>query len=205
MGKVLTFYFDFVSPYSYLAQTQMAKLLNETDAKVKYVPVFLGGLHQAQEVKSPPFIPSKAKWIIRDCHMWAEQYQLPLAWPKQFPFNTLSLLRICTWLQQNKPEAVADFVDQTFRAIWEKGLDCHNENLVGEYLHSQGLDPHALLAAIATPDVKQGLAKNGELAVAKDMFGLPVFEVDEKLYFGQDRLHFVQQALLGVAMNEGPK
>jgi 2-hydroxychromene-2-carboxylate isomerase len=204
MNKVVTFYFDFVSPYSYLAQTQIMSMAKETGAVVEYVPVFLGGLHQAQEVTSPPFIPSKAKWIVRDCYLWAQQYQLPLRWPSQFPFNTLSLLRVCTWLQQNNPDKVANFVDQTFKALWEEGLNCHDKNEVGEYLHSQGLDDRILAEALSSPDIKQVLMGNGELAVLKDMFGLPVFEVDEKLYFGQDRLHFVRQALSGMPMVDGP-
>lgn len=203
MNKVMTFYFDFVSPYSYLAQTQVAQLIADTGSTIDYVPVFLGGVHQAQEVKSPPFIPSKAKWIVRDCHMWAHQYQQPLKWPKQFPFKTISLLRVCIWLKQHKPEQLAEFVDKTFKAIWEEGLDCHNPEEVGKHLYLCGLDAAEVLEGISQPEAKQGLIETGELAVQKDMFGLPVFEVDKKLYFGQDRLHFVKRALSGEKMMDG--
>ena len=203
MSNVVTFYFDFVSPYSYLAQKRLGQVLEETGAQVQYVPVFLGGLHQAQDVKSPPMVPAKAKWIVRDCHMWAQQFSITLKWPAQFPFNTLFLLRLCVWLQQTQPEKVNEFVDQTFKAVWEQGLDCHNQADVSSYLHRLGFDGAQVMAGVSDSDVKKGLIENGELAVKKDMFGLPVFEVDNKLYFGQDRLHFVTKALAGHPLNDG--
>lgn len=203
MNKNMIFYFDFVSPYSYLAQTQFDQLQAETGVNIEYAPVFLGGIHQALEVKSPPFIPSKAQWIVRDCHMWADQYNLALKWPEQFPFKTLPLLRVCVWLKHNKPQMLAHFVKATFKAIWEEGLDCHNLAKVGEHLHLQGLSPDEVMAGISEPVIKQDLLDSGDVAVEKGMFGLPVFEVDGKLYFGQDRLHFVKRALLGSPMVDG--
>jgi 2-hydroxychromene-2-carboxylate isomerase len=201
MNSVI-FYFDFVSPYSYLAQTQMANLKKQANANIEYVPVFLAGLHLAQEVASPAFIPSKAKWIIRDCHMWADQLQLPLKWSPYFPFNTIPLLRACLWLQQNRPDRVADFVDQTFKAIWEQQLDVSNMANVSSHLHSMALNPEEVFQGTGLPEVKQALKDNGDLAAKKEMFGLPVFEVNDKLYFGQDRLHFVSQALTGKPFND---
>jgi 2-hydroxychromene-2-carboxylate isomerase len=198
----VTFYFDFVSPYSYLAHAQMANLTQQANAHIDYVPVFLGGLHKAQEVTSPAFIPSKAKWIIRDCHMWADQLQLPLKWSPYFPFNTIPLLRACVWLQQNRADKVADFVDQTFKAIWEQKLDVSNMTDVSSHLQSMALDPEEVFQGAGQPEVKQALKDNGDLATQKEMFGLPVFEVNDKLYFGQDRLHFVSQALTGKPFND---
>ena len=197
MGNTLVFYFDFVSPYSYLAHTQLPELLSETGASLEYVPVFLGGLHQAQEITSPPFIPSKAKWIVRDCHMWADHYGLSLNWPKQFPFNTISLLRVCAYLQKTEPERVSNFINKTFCAIWEQGLDCSDQEQVSSHLQLLGLNVEEILTAIKDPEIKQVLTDNGVLSVKKEMFGLPVFEVKDSLYFGQDRLHFVKRALLG--------
>jgi 2-hydroxychromene-2-carboxylate isomerase len=204
MNKV-TFYFDFVSPYSYLAQTQIAELAEQTKSSIEYVPVFLAGLHKLQKVTSPAFIPSKAQWIIRDCHMWADQYQLPLKWSANFPFNSIALLRTCLWLQQSSPSEVAVFVDKTFKAIWEHELDVSNMIDVSNHLQAMGLDPEEVLQGTGLPNVKQALKDNGDLAAKKEMFGLPVFEVSNKLYFGQDRLHFVKQALMGKPLNDGPR
>ena len=78
MDKTLDFYFDFVSPYSYLAMTQLPSALSEQDVVINYKPVLLGALHQAQEMPSPAFIPNKAKWIYRDCHLWAKHYDVAL-------------------------------------------------------------------------------------------------------------------------------
>lgn len=195
MAKTLTFYFDYVSPYSFLAQSQLAALKERTGCEIECVPAFLGGIHKAQEVASPAFIPAKAKWIYRDCHLWANHYGITLNWCKQFPFNSIFLLRATLVVQKQNPERVFDLVTGMFNEIWQNQLNVNDPQAVGAALAKLGFDPQALLVGTAEESIKQALLNNGELAVEKGLFGLPAFEVDGDIFFGQDRLMFVEQAL----------
>lgn len=191
----LRFYFDYVSPYSFLAQTQLSKLQQETQCDIELVPVFLGGLHQANDVKSPAFVPAKAKWIYRDCHLWADHYGVTLKWCKHFPFNSIFLLRATIYLQQQSSEKAQSFMHDTFNAIWQDGLNVNDQQQVADYIQSQGLNPQEILTGTSDEAIKQALKNNGELAVKKELFGLPAYEVNEQTFFGQDRLLFVKNAL----------
>ena len=195
MAKTLDFYFDFVSPYSYLAMTQLPKALAAYDVDINYKPVFLGALHHAQEMPSPAFIPNKAKWIHRDCHLWADHYQVPMSWPKQFPFNTIFLLRACLYIQQTQADKVPYFVEQTFNAIWQDGLDVNNEQAVAEHFIRLGFDVNDILAGCQQANIKDGLKQTVTDAHELGLFGVPAFKVGSDVFFGQDRLMFVQKAL----------
>lgn len=194
MSNTIEFYFDFVSPYSYLAQTQMAKLQQETGAEIQYKPVLLGGHYQLLDVKAPPTIPNKRDWINRDSRLWAEHYGVPIVWNPIFPFNTISLLRTVLWLEESKPEAVAAFVDQTFNAIWQNGLDVHDQQAVADHITACGFDMAEVMAGIGQDSVKQALKDSVSDAHDKGLFGLPAFMVKGDVFFGQDRLMFVKDA-----------
>lgn len=195
MSQTLEFYFDFVSPYSYIAMTQLPDVIRKHQAQLVFKPVLLGALHQAQDMPSPAFIPNKAKWIYRDCHLWAKHLDIPLNWPKQFPFNTMFLLRVCTYLQMNQADKVQGFVEKTFNAIWQDGLDVNDENAVQQHLQSIGFDVQDLLQGCQQQPVKDGLKHSVEGAHTLGMFGLPAFKVNNEVFFGQDRLMFVEDAL----------
>jgi 2-hydroxychromene-2-carboxylate isomerase len=195
MDKTLDFYFDFVSPYSYLAVTQLPSVLANIPVNINYKPVLLGALHQAQDMPSPAFIPNKAKWIHRDCHLWAKHYNVPLKWPKQFPFNTLFLLRVCLYLQKTCAEKIPLFVEQTFLAIWQDGLDVNDEQAVAQHLTDIGFDVADILQGCQQQEIKQALKQTVADAHELGLFGVPAFKVGEDVFFGQDRLMFVKQAL----------
>ena len=196
MSNAITFYFDFVSPYSYLAQTQMAKLASETGARIEYVPVFMGGIYQAQGIKAPASNPSKAAWINKDCRLWAKHYAVDFTWVKPFPFNSIALLRAVLWLQSQQPEPVAKFIESTFDAIWHGKLDVTSEADIAKHITGLGIDAQGLFAGIQADSIKQQLKDNVELAVEKGFFGLPGFTVGNELFFGQDRLMFVKDAYM---------
>lgn len=194
---ILEYYFDFVSPYTYLAQTQLYGLIERTEAEVVYVPVFLGGLHQAHDMKSPAFIPAKAKYIAQDCRLWAHKYDVPMKWCKPFPFNSLFLLRAVAYLQKSQPEIVGQFVDATFKAIWEDRLDVTSQEALAQHIQSLGLDPQAILAGTQQDEVKEAIKANTQKAHEVGLFGAPGFKVGDHVLFGQDRMHFVEDALNG--------
>ncbi|EAT12605.1 2-hydroxychromene-2-carboxylate isomerase [Bermanella marisrubri] len=191
----LGFYFDFVSPYSYLAQTQIRKLNIDADYTIDYQPVLLGVLHESQGIKSPAFVPAKAQWIFRDCHLWANHYGVPLQWNSQFPFNTLFLLRVVLWMKENHADKVADFIHGTFDALWQQGLNPKDENAIRSHIESYGVDVDAVQAGTQEPHIKQALKDQLNVAKKLGMFGLPAFTVGEEVFFGQDRLMFVENAL----------
>ena len=195
MDKTLDFYFDFVSPYSYLAMTQLPSALSEQDVVINYKPVLLGALHQAQEMPSPAFIPNKAKWIYRDCHLWAKHYDVALTWPKQFPFNSMFLLRTCLYLQQTSPEIIPVFIEKTFNAIWQAGLDVNNEQAVAQHLTDLGLDVADILQGCQQQAIKEALKQTVADAHELGLFGVPAFKVGDDVFFGQDRLMFVREAV----------
>lgn len=192
----LRFYFDYVSPYSFLAQSQLKELQEKTQCEIELIPAFLGGLHQANDMKSPAFVPAKAKWIYRDCHLWAEHYDITLNWCQHFPFNSIFLLRATLYVQKVAPEKALDFMHDTFNAIWQDGLNVNDPQEVSEHIAKLGFEPEVILAGTADETIKQQLKSNGEIAVEKGLFGLPAFEVSDQVFFGQDRLHFVEKALL---------
>ncbi|GAA6134947.1 2-hydroxychromene-2-carboxylate isomerase [Oceaniserpentilla sp. 4NH20-0058] len=198
MSKSLAFYFDFVSPYSYLAMTQLPELVAKQGADLVFKPLLLGALHQAQDMPSPAFIPNKAKWIYKDCHLWAKHLNVPLIWPKQFPFNTMFILRVCLYLQQSNPSKVAEFVEQTFNAIWQQGLDVNDESSVQAHLVSLGLDVDEVQQGCQQQSVKDALKQSVSDAHGLGMFGAPAFKVNDDVFFGQDRLIFVEQALADI-------
>lgn len=195
MSKAVDFYFDFVSPYSYLAMTQLPSALADASVELHYKPVLLGALHQAQDVPSPAFIPNKAKWIYRDCHLWAKHYGVPLKWPKQFPFNTMFLLRACLYIEQTAPDRLHSFVEQTFNAIWQDGLDVNDEQAVAQHLLDIGFDVQDILQGCQQQEIKQALKQTVADAHELGLFGVPAFKVADDVFFGQDRLMFVKQAL----------
>jgi len=195
MSQTLEFYFDFVSPYSYLAMTQLPAVLAKHDAQLVFKPVLLGALHQAQDMPSPAFIPNKAKWIYRDCHLWADYYKQPLAWPKQFPFNTMFVLRACIYIQMTQPEKAKEFIEKTFNAIWQDGLDVNDEQAVQKHLSDLGFDVSDILQGCQKQEVKDALKQSVGDAHQLGMFGAPAFKVNDDVFFGQDRLMFVEQAL----------
>jgi len=195
MSNTVEFYFDFVSPYSYLALPQILQLQDKQGVQLEYKPVLLGALHQAQDMPSPAFIPNKAKWIYRDCHLWAEHLNIPITWPKQFPFNTMFLLRAAIYVEQRHPEKLPEFVEKTFNAIWQNGLDVNDEQAVQTHLKALGFDVADVLQGCQQQVVKDTLKDSVKTAHELGMFGLPAFRVGDDIFFGQDRLMFVEKAV----------
>lgn len=193
----LEYFFDFVSPYSYIAQTQLRGLVERTGATLAYRPILLGALHKSHEIASPAFVPAKAKWIAKDCALWAHHYNIPMQWSKSFPFNSLFLQRAVAWLQQQQPEKLDTFVDATFKALWEQGLNPTDVEAVAAHCANLGLDPQAMVSGTELPEVKEVVKLNTATAKELGLFGAPGFKVGEHVLFGQDRMHFVEAALNG--------
>ncbi|WP_343349993.1 2-hydroxychromene-2-carboxylate isomerase [Pseudomonas sediminis] len=195
MSKTVEFFFDLGSPASYLAHTQLSDLCRETGATLVYRPMLLGGVFQATGNASPAMIPVKGRYMIRDLARFAERYGVPMRFNPYFPINTLTLMRLLVAVQLYQPERFDDALQTLFRAIWVDGVNMGDLAKVAGVLMAAGFDAAQLQAQIAEPAVKDRLKATTEEAVKRGVFGAPTCFVGEEMFFGQDRLDFVREAL----------
>jgi 2-hydroxychromene-2-carboxylate isomerase len=149
MAKTFEFWFDFGSPASYLAWTQIAAIEQETGATAQHRPMLLGGVFQATGNQSPATIPAKGKYTFDDFDRFARRYGVPLTRNPHFPINTLMLMRGAVGLQLREPARFIAYCDAVFRAIWVHVQNLNDPATVGGVLHQAGFDPQALLAMTA--------------------------------------------------------
>ncbi|MDU4253284.1 MULTISPECIES: 2-hydroxychromene-2-carboxylate isomerase [Pseudomonas] len=196
MSKSVEFYFDFGSPTSYLAYTQLPKICAETGAELVYRPVLLGGVFQATGNASPIAVPAKGRYTLIDMTRFARRYGVPMKMNPHFPINTLTLMRAATGIQLRQPERFEALLACVFKGMWVDALNLGDPAVLGPLLAEAGFDPQALLALTAEQDVKDALKANTEAAIKRGMFGAPTFFVGNEMFFGQDRLDFVREALV---------
>jgi 2-hydroxychromene-2-carboxylate isomerase len=195
MTKTLEFYFDVGSPAAYLAWTQMPRLAAETGAVIAYKPMLLGGVFQATGNRSPMEVHAKGRYMVTDLERFATRYQVPFSHNPYFPINTLTLMRMATGVQIRDESKLISFVDTVYRAIWSEARNMNDPATVAGVVQAAGFDASALLALAAEPEVKERLKAVTQDAVARGVFGAPTFFAEGQMYWGQDRIDFVRQAL----------
>ncbi|KAF2406884.1 2-hydroxychromene-2-carboxylate isomerase [Pseudomonas antarctica] len=195
MSKTLEFFFDLGSPATYLAYTQLPALCAETDAQLVYRPMLLGGVFKATGNASPISVPAKGRYMFNDLARYAQRYNVTLQFNPHFPINTLVLMRAVTGMQMRHPERFQSIIDCLFRALWVEGRDLGDSAVVGSVLNEAGFNPDEVLALANEESVKAALKGNTEQAVQRGVFGAPSMFVGNQLFFGQDRLDFVREAL----------
>lgn len=195
MPGTVEFYFDYGSPYSYIAYHRLPEVLRRTEAAVAYRPMLLGGVFQATGNSSPA--ANKVKWAHsqRDLDRFVAKYQVPFQRNPFFPVNTLRLMRgAVVAVEEGYLER---YSDAAFAGMWRDGRKMDDEAVIVQALGEAGLDGRHILARIAEDGIKQKLKAWTEAAVARGVFGAPTFFVGDEIFFGQDRLDFVEDALLG--------
>lgn len=197
--KTVEFYYDLVSPYSYLAQGEVVRICQEHGAELLLKPMLLGAVHNAVGLQAPIETKPKARYQSKDIRRWAEHYGLPMDFPNPFPFRTLKTMRAAMFLKE-RGELEA-FTREAFVLYWEeggapKGLEEADEDgPVSGVARRIGADADEVLAGASTPEAKEALkAVTGE-AVGRGVFGAPAFFVGKEMFWGNDRLHFVEEAL----------
>ncbi len=193
MSKQVEFYFDVGSPASYLAWTQIARLAERHGAEVVYQPMLLGGVFKATGNASPASVPAKGRYTRIDFERFARRYQVPFAQNPFFPINTMQLMRGAVALLDG--DQFQPYVDAVFRAIWVEGQNMGDPDVVARVLGGQGFDVAGLLQQVNDPAVKERLRQITERAIERGVFGAPTFFVGDEMFFGQDRLDFVEAAL----------
>jgi 2-hydroxychromene-2-carboxylate isomerase len=195
MTKTYDYYFDFGSPASYLAFTQLPKLSEQTGAQALYKPMLLGGVFQATGNHSPVTIPAKGKYTFKDFARFAQRYNVPLSMNPHFPINTLLLMRGAIGLQLTDAARFMPYCKAVYHAIWVDALNLNDPATVGQVLVKAGFDPVALMALANAQSTKDALKAATEAAVARGVFGAPTFFVGDAMFWGQDRMDFVREAL----------
>jgi 2-hydroxychromene-2-carboxylate isomerase len=194
--RTVEYFFDVGSPTSYLAWTQLPKIAAETGAAIAWRPMLLGGVFKATGNASPVTIPAKGRWMNEDLQRWARRYGVTLRFNPHFPINTLTLMRGATAMQMRHPDRFLHYLDVIERAMWEAPKNLGDVDVLAATLHEAGFDPAEFAALVGDPDVKAKLIATTEEAVARGVFGAPTFFVGDAMFFGQDRLEFVREALL---------
>lgn len=193
MNKVIDFYFDYGSPATYLAWTQIYKIVEEADANLNMIPMLLGGVFKETGNASPATVPAKSKWMGADLRMYAKNYNVEFNSNSFFPINTLNLMRGAVAAQ--KLDIFEKYSDTIFKGIWVKDLNLGDLEVLKDYLEKSGIPSDEVFKLCQDQEIKNELITNTQEAVSKGIFGAPSFIIDGILIFGQDRLHFVKDLL----------
>ena len=195
MARTLEFYFDYGSPYSYLADTQVEAIAQRTGATLVRKPMLLGGVFKATGNHSPAELPQNSARSGFDMPMWARHYGVPFQRNPFFPVNTLALMRGAAAAQIDG--LFERYHPAVYKAMWVDGRNLNDMTEIAAVLTSAGLDAAKVGARIQDQDVKDRLKATTDEAVARGVFGAPTCFVDNMMFFGNDRLPFVEMALKG--------
>jgi 2-hydroxychromene-2-carboxylate isomerase len=195
MSGEVEFWFDVGSPYSYLAYKALPRLAQARGARIVWRPMLLGGVFKATGNHSPAEVPAKSAWTMVDMQRWARRIGTTLQPNPHFPVNTLMLMRGAVGYQMRGEADLLRYLDAVFDAMWCKPRNLGDPAEAAAVLVAAGFDPQDFLAMVNDPAVKERLKQNTEEAVARGVFGAPTFFVGDQMYWGQDRLDFVDEAL----------
>lgn len=195
MGKTVEFLFDVGSPASYIAFKRLPAIAERTGASIDYQPFLLGGVFKATGNHSPAEVPAKGAWTSRDLARFAAKYEVPFERNPHFPINTLHLMRGAAGLQGDT--RFMAYLDAVFEAMWRTPRNLGDPAEMPPILERAGLGAEEFRALIEAEETKARLKTTTERAVARGAFGAPSFFVEGDLYFGQDRLDWVEAALAG--------
>ena len=184
MTKKIDFYFDFISPYSYLAHQKIKSIKN---VKFNYKPVLVGGLHNLQGITAPAFIKPKLKHMISDCDLIAKKDKSNFIWNTNFPINSLNLMRGYLFINVENRDL---YLNVMFDAYWKDNLNISNEEIIKTLIKKSKIEPISFFDGINDPKIKEELKNVTQEAHDKEIFGAPTFVVNDKIFWGQDRLEF---------------
>ena len=194
MSKTIECFFDFGSPATYLAWTQLPALAARYNAKLVWRPMLLGAVFKATGNQSPAMNPAKGRYMLIDFQRYAKSYGVPMKFNPFFPINTMTLMRGAVALLDDP--RFDDYLDTVFSAIWVDEQNMGQPEVVASVLAKAGFDAEALLVRCGEDTVKEKLKANTEEAVVRGAFGAPTIYVDGEMFFGQDRLSMIEKALI---------
>jgi 2-hydroxychromene-2-carboxylate isomerase len=187
MTKSIDFYFDFISPYSYLAYKRLNFLNKDNKIDINLKPILLGGLHKLAEITAPAFNERKMENMKNDCELVALKNNIKFKWNAKFPINSLYLMRGYLAI---KDKCKKKFFDICFDAYWKNNVDVSNEKNIDKILEMAELDKKKFFKNIQNTKIKNELRELTSNAFDKKIFGAPTFIVNNKIFWGQDRLDY---------------
>jgi 2-hydroxychromene-2-carboxylate isomerase len=193
VSKQLEYFFDYASPYTYLANSQVASLVERTGATLVNRPMLLGGLMVATGNSPPGTVPAKAGYMAADIERWLSRYDLPFKFTPHFPPRTITALRATlVALDEGSFDVLQPAI---FKAVWVDGVDPNDPDALSKVIDGAGLDGAGILGRCSEPAIKDALRLNTEEAEKRGAFGAPTFFVGDEMFFGNDRIEFVEEAL----------
>ncbi|MFN3891651.1 MAG: 2-hydroxychromene-2-carboxylate isomerase [Beijerinckiaceae bacterium] len=196
MKPAIDFYFDIFSPFAYIASTQIDALAARHGRRVEWRPVLVGiTVMKVMGMKPLPEYPLKGPYLARDALRLAKIWGAPFKPHGLKGHNSLNAMRAFAWLKESDPESAKRFAQAMFRRLWVDGLNITPAEACAEEAIALGLDGGALMAAIATPEVKALLQGQVEHAIAQGVFGVPFVIADGEPFFGCDHFWMLEQWL----------
>ncbi|QIO06106.1 2-hydroxychromene-2-carboxylate isomerase [Acinetobacter shaoyimingii] len=193
--NMIEFYFDLGSPFSYLGFYQLQKIAEKHHAEIIYKPMLLGGVFKATGNSSPIMIPAKGQYSMIDLQRWSEFWNIPMKMNPNFPINTLPLMRLVTAVQLFLPERFMEILTGIFNAMFRTPRNLNDQKDLIQVLDELGLEASQVRTWLEDEKVKSELKFVTDEAVERGVFGAPSFFVKDELFWGIDRLHFVEMAL----------
>ena len=184
MSDHIDFYFDIISPYAYIAYKKILKI---KDVNFKLKPILLGGLHNLAGITAPAFNKYKMKNMQNDCELVAKKNNINFKWNSRFPINSLNIMRGYLCVEDNKKE---EYLNIFFEAYWKEDLDLSNNELMKQLLNKLNINENDFFNSINNQDIKDKLKELTQEAFKKEVFGAPTFIVNNKIFWGQDRLEY---------------
>ena len=188
MSKPIDFYFDFVSPYSFISFQKIKILKFKQDFKFRLKPILLGGLHNLHKITAPAFIPAKAKFMIRDCKMICEKNKISFKFNSYFPIKTVDLMRGVLIAEEDGIASI--YIDKIFESLWVSGFNLNDQQIIDKVLKNLDINPKTFSLRLSNQNIKDELKKRTQEAYDKGIFGAPTFLVNNKVFWGQDRLEY---------------
>ena len=184
MNDHIDFYFDIISPYAYIAHK---KILKKKNINFNYKPIFLGGLHNLAEINAPAFNKYKMKNMKNDCYLVAKKNEIEFEWNSKFPINSLNIMRGYIYVNEDKKK---DYLNYFFEAYWRDNKDLSVPENIIHLLDKLKIDNKKFFKSIKEQKIKDKLIKYTSEAFDKEVFGAPSFIVNNKIFWGQDRLEY---------------
>jgi len=192
MSNHIDFYFDIISPYSYLAHKKIEKIREKKKIKFNYKPILLGGLHNLAEINPPAFNKYKMQNMQSDCELVSNKNNISFTWNSKFPISTLPIMRGCLLVNENKKEI---YLNTFFDAYWKNNIDLSSENEILKLLKILQINNVIFFKGIKEQRIKDHLKDLTNDAFRKEVFGAPTFVVNNKIFWGQDRLEYALDEL----------
>ena len=192
MSSHIDFYFDIISPYSYIAHKKIQKIKEQQKIIFNYKPILLGGLHNLAGISAPAFNKYKMKNMQSDCELVSKKNNISFKWNLKFPINSLSIMRGYLSVEDGQKE---DYLNIFFNAYWRDNLDLSSEKEFSKLLENLKIDSKIFFDKITQQSIKDNLKQLTNDAFEKEVFGAPTFIVNNKIFWGQDRLEYALEEL----------